>query len=158
MKLDKDLISGIDLLVEKLSKNGVASEYMHMPDLERKSIRFLKENDLIKPSTNKKFQYVSSSEIHKIKELGIEKYLKNQNKSKLYNEPWVGHLITVIALVFGIYQWLHKSEFESDLVLLKSDSETLTKERDSLKLELSSYKSTLYDLKLKLEKKKELEK
>ena len=137
--MEKELISGINLLVEKLSKDGVASEYMHMPDIERKSIRFLKENDLIKPSTNKKFQYVSTSEIHKIKELGIEKYLKNQNKSKLYNEPWVGHLITVIALVFGIYQ-------------------TLTKERDSLKLELSSYKSTLYDLKLKLEKKKELKK
>ena len=46
--------------------------------LPQESAPNFSENELIKPSLNKKFQYHSTSEINKIAELGIEKYLKTK--------------------------------------------------------------------------------
>jgi hypothetical protein len=78
MKLEKELISKINELAKYLVEKGLIAEHKSLTEYESKAIRFFKENELIKPSLNKKFQYHSTSEINKIAELGIEKYLKTK--------------------------------------------------------------------------------
>jgi VIT1/CCC1 family predicted Fe2+/Mn2+ transporter len=79
MKLEKELVITINEVAEYLVKNGVVAEHKGLTEYESKAIRFLKENELIKPSRNSKFQYHSTPEISKIKELGIEKYLSKKD-------------------------------------------------------------------------------
>ena len=80
MKLDKDLINAINETVKEITINGVISDNKCNSDLKNKSIRFLKERNFIKQSVFKKFQYTSSFEIHEINELGIEEFIKKQDR------------------------------------------------------------------------------
>jgi hypothetical protein len=82
MKLEKELILKINELAEYLVKNGVVSQHKDLSQYENKAIRFFKENELIKQSLNKKYQYHSTSEINKIAELGIEKYLSKKDSEE----------------------------------------------------------------------------
>ena len=82
MKLEKELIFKINEVAEYLVKKGIVAEHKGLTDYESKAIRFLKENELIKPSLNKKHQYHSTSEINKIADLGIEKYLSKKDSEE----------------------------------------------------------------------------
>lgn len=147
MKLNKELISEINILVKELYKNGTISEYKLMPGNRKKAIRFLKENDIIKPNLYKKFQYNSTNEINEIYKVGIESYLKVLNKSEWYNKNWVGYLIAFIVLLFTIYQ-----HFDNRSLTHKFDS--LNKQYDSLKLQSGIYEDSVYELKQELQKQK----
>ena len=82
MKLEKELVLKINELAEYLVKNGVISQHKGLTEFENKAIRFFKENDFIKPSLNKKYQYHPTPEINKIAELGIEKYLTKKDSEE----------------------------------------------------------------------------
>jgi hypothetical protein len=58
MKLEKELISKINELAKYLVEKGLIAEHKSLTEYESKAIRFFKENELIKPSLNKKFQYI----------------------------------------------------------------------------------------------------
>jgi hypothetical protein len=74
--LEKELISKINELAKYLVEKGLIVEHKDLTEYERKAVRFLKENELIKSNPDKRFQYQSTPEINKIKELGIVEYLK----------------------------------------------------------------------------------
>ena len=121
MNLDKELISEINLLVKELVDQGVTSENNSNTLLRSQAIRFLKENDLIKSSPNKKFQYHSTSEIHKINQEGIKKYLKRKGKSEWYNQNWVGYLIAFVVFLFSVYQYFDNQTLQNDFDSLKKE-------------------------------------
>jgi hypothetical protein len=161
IKLEKDLELKINELAEYLVEKGVISEHSGLTEYERKAIRFFKENSLIKPSLNKKYQYHSTSEINRIKEIGIKKYLKEKNKTKWYNEPWIGYLIAFITLLFAVYQGLQNESLKKDISSSKLSVDSLRnevlshkKKLDSLNVEYALFEEKLSDLKSKIEKKK----
>lgn len=82
MNLEKELVLKLNELAEYLVKNGIVVEHKDLTELERKAIRFFKENELIKSSPNRRLQYLSTPEINKIAELGIEKYLSNKDSTE----------------------------------------------------------------------------
>ena len=75
--MSTELNNEIDSCVKELLKNGLISENGSNSVLRSEAITYLKSKCFIKPS-NKRFQYVPSSEIYDIREVGIEKYLKNK--------------------------------------------------------------------------------
>jgi hypothetical protein len=161
MKLEKELVLAINEVAEYLMKKGVVAEHKGLTEYESKAIRFLKENELIKPSSNKKYQYHSTSEINKISELGIEKYLKKKNVSKWYNEPWVGYLIALITLLFAFYQGFQNKTLEKDISSSKLSIDSLKilihshkKKLDFLNSRDVLFESKLSDLKNNTDKKK----
>lgn len=79
MKLTKELILEIDLLIEELIKVGVISENKCNSEIRSNSISFLKINDFLK-ANGKKAQYTLTPEIYEIQKTGIEKYLKEKSR------------------------------------------------------------------------------
>lgn len=82
MKLEKELESKINRLAEYIVKEGEIPVHKDLTELEHKAIRFFKENDFIKPSLNKRYQYHPTSEVSKIAKLGIEKYLSKKDSEE----------------------------------------------------------------------------
>jgi hypothetical protein len=79
MKLEKELISEIDLLIDELSEERVVSENKCNSEIRKKAIQFLKTKGVLK-SNGKKAQYNPTDEIYGIKKVGIEMYLKEENR------------------------------------------------------------------------------
>ncbi|CAM4006806.1 hypothetical protein FLSI110296_08845 [Flavobacterium sinopsychrotolerans] len=79
MKLTKELILEIDLLIDELIEVGVVSENKCNSEIRGNSIRFLKTKGLL-ISNCKRVQYNPTSEVYEIKKVGIEKYLKEENR------------------------------------------------------------------------------
>lgn len=79
MKLTKELILEIDLLIDELIEVGVISENKCNSEIRGNSIRFLKTKGFLKANV-KKTQYIPTSEIYEIKKTGIEKYLKEESQ------------------------------------------------------------------------------
>ena len=161
MKLEKELVLAINEVAEYLMKKGVIAEHKDLTEYESKAIRFLKEKELIKPSPNSNFQYHATPEISEINELGIEKYLKKKNKSKPYNEPWIGYLIAFITLILAFYQWNESKNFEKGFSSLNKSLDSLNievsflkKKHDSLNIQYVFLESQLSDLKKEIEQKK----
>jgi hypothetical protein len=161
MKLEKELVSKINELAKHLVSKGVIGEHKGLTEYENKAIRFLKENELIKPSPNKKFSYHSTSEINEIHKLGIVKYLKNRNKSKWYNEPWVGFFIAFITLLFAFYQGYQNKNLVKDISSLEKGVDSLKievlshkKKLDSVNVQYHLFEEKLSDLKENIEKRK----
>ena len=79
MKLEKELISEIDLSIDELIKVGVISENKCNSETRKKAIQFLKTKGLL-ISNSKRLQCIPTSEIYEIKKTGIEKYLKEESR------------------------------------------------------------------------------
>ena len=79
MKLEKELISEIDLSINELIEVGVISENKCNSETRKKAIQFLKTKDLL-ISNGKRLQYNPTSEVYEIKKVGIEKYLEEENR------------------------------------------------------------------------------
>lgn len=79
MKLTKELILEIDLLIDELIEVGVISENKCNSEIRGNSIRFLKTKEFLK-SNGKMTQYNPTSEIYEIKKIGIEKYLEKESR------------------------------------------------------------------------------
>lgn len=79
MKLTKELILEIDLLIDELIEVGVISENKCNSEIRGNSIRFLKTKGLL-ISNGKRVQYNPTSEVYEIKKVGIKKYLKEENR------------------------------------------------------------------------------
>jgi hypothetical protein len=161
MKLEKELVLTINEVSAFLVKKGEIIEHTGLTENERKAIRFLKENELIKQNSNINSQYHSTPEINKINELGILKYLKKKNKYKWYNEPWFGYLIAFITFLFAVYQGFQNHSLEKDISSSKLSIDSLRnevlshkKKLDSLNVRYVLFESKLSDLKNNTEKKK----
>ena len=91
-------------------------------------------------------EHLASQEIEKAKSRQLDMKFK-----AWYNQPLIGYLIALIVFVFTVYQ-----HFENQALTNQVDS--LKKERDSLNIEVQTYKNQFLNLTKEIERNITIEK
>ncbi|QCE40230.1 hypothetical protein [Psychroserpens sp. NJDZ02] len=164
---EREIINHIDLLFKKItdfnafSINNILFEELKPDEKNKDNVKtfqiIIKETKLFGLNNNL-FKLYNDNEWYSLTEKGKElklskkdfiKFSNGINKTKWYNDNWIGYVIALIVLFFSVYQHFEKRT-------LSSKVDSLKKERDSLNNQIEFHKIANYNLKLKLEKKKKI--
>lgn len=158
---DKEIIKYIDLIIKDIdnfscfSVDNIIRKHLDneqkkdkriYSNLIEKIVLFGYNNDLfVTKNTLGESELTERGKRLKLSNKTFKKFQKTENVSKIFNKPWIGHLIAGIFLIFTVYQ-----HFENRA--LKKDFDSLNKKYDSLEYQSVLYKDSVSELKRQLDK------
>ncbi|MFL1013612.1 hypothetical protein [Flavisericum labens] len=160
---DKEIIKHIDLIIkniEDFDAFGIKDPVFDQLKPETKDEKeyffklidqielFAKNNDLfIRRTKGDWFRLTEKGKRLKQSNKSLKHFEKSENKTEWYNKPWVGYLIAAIVFIFTVYQHFDNRSLNREVDLLNKKS-------DSLNNLLLTYKDSVSELKLQLDKQK----
>ena len=163
---DKEIIKYIDLIIKDIDNfscfsvdniirkhldNEQKKDKKTYSNLIEKIVLFGENNDLfVTKNTLGESELTERGKRLKLSKKTFKKFQKSENISKRYNKPWIGYLITAIAIVINFYQGSDNRSLTREVDLLNKKSDSLNDLILTYKDSVSELNQQNYKLKLKL--------